>query len=240
MSAGTQPPYGRTGPHPVALSPRAQREAQQGLSLCLTWLDMPLREALRDVDRRLFAAAEASRNHLEQQACFESRLIVEREGPGFRNRFAAHLSDRFRRMGEVPEGKPEGANPEHLTLSLVDPEEQEQADALASMAARGEARSASSLFELGFRLAVLAGTAPLEGEALPAGPRALTAALKAAVAPMPLSNPHRLLLFQAVDAHVLGHGDAFYGALNEHYRTRGILPGFRVYPNVRIATSPAT
>jgi len=161
MSAGTQPPYGRTGPHPVALSPRAQREAQQGLSLCLTWLDMPLREALRDVDRRLFAAAEASRNHLEQQACFESRLIVEREGPAFRNRFAAHLSDRFRRLGNVPEEKPGGANPEHLTLSLVDPEEQEQADALASMAARAEARSASSLFELGFRLAVLAGTAPL-------------------------------------------------------------------------------
>lgn len=239
MSAGTQPPYGRTGPHPVALSPRAQREAQQGLSLCLTWLDMPLREALRDVDRRLFAAAEASRNHLEQQACFESRLIVEREGPAFRNRFAAHLSDRFRRLGDVQEAKPGSANTEHLTLSLVDPEEQEQADALASMAARAEARSASSLFELGFRLAVLAGTAPLEGEALPAGPRALAAALEAAVAPMPLSNPHRLLLFQAVDTHVLGHGDAFYGALNEHYRTRGILPGFRVYPNVRIASSPA-
>jgi hypothetical protein len=239
MSAGTQPPYGRTGPHPVALSPRAQREAQQGLSLCLTWLDMPLREALRDFDRRLFSAAEASRNHLEQQACFESRLIVEREGPAFRNRFAAHLSDRFRRLGEVPEGKAGTAGTEHLTLSLVDPEEQEQADALASMAARGEARSASSLFELGFRLAVLAGTAPLEGEALPAGPRALAAALETAVAPMPLSNPHRLLLFQAVDAHVLGHGDAFYGALNEHYRTRGILPGFRVYPNVRIAASPA-
>ncbi|NID17521.1 DUF1631 family protein [Luteibacter yeojuensis] len=238
MSAGTQPPYGRTGPHPVALSPRAEREAQQGLSLCLTWLDMPLRDALRDFDRRLFAAAEASRNHLEQQACFESRGIVERDGPGFRNRFAAHLSRRFRQLGETTGGK-SAPGTEHLTLSLVDPEEQEQADALASMAARCEARSASSLFELGYRLAVLAGTAPLEGEALPAGPRALTAALEEAVAPMPLSVAHRLLLFQAVDAHVLGHGEAFYGALNEHYRTRGILPGFRVYPNVRVAATPA-
>jgi len=238
MSAGTQPPYGRTGPHPVALSPRAEREAQQGLSLCLTWLDMPLREALRDFDHRLFSAAESSRNHLEQQACFESRTIVERDGPGFRNRFAAHLSERFRRLGEIGETKPV-ASAEHLTLSLVDPEEQEQTDALASMAARGEARSASSLFELGYRLAVLAGTPPLEGEALPAGPRALTAALQAAVLPMPLSIAHRLVLFQSIDAHVLVHGEAFYGALNEHYRTRGILPGFRVYPNVRIATPPA-
>ncbi|MDQ0009733.1 hypothetical protein J2T07_001910 [Luteibacter jiangsuensis] len=238
MTAGTQPPYGRTGPHPVALSPRAEREAQQGLSLCLTWLDMPLRDSLRDFDQRLFAAAESSRNHLEQQACFESRNIVERDGPGFRNRFAAHLSERFRRLGEMSEQKASTAV-EHLTLSLVDPEEQEQADALASMAARGEARSASSLFELGYRLAVLAGTPPLEGEALPAGPRALIAALKDAVTPMPLSTAHRLLLFHAVDARVLGHGEAFYGALNEHFRTRGILPGFRVYPNVRIAAAAA-
>jgi hypothetical protein len=229
------------GQGPVALSPRAEREAQQGLSLCLTWLDMPLRESLRDFDHRLFSAAESSRNHLEQQACFESRNIVDREGPAFRNRFAAHLSERFRRLGENPDSK--SGTQEHPTLSLglslVDPEEQEQTDALASMAARGEARSASSLFELGYRMAVLAGTAPLEGEALPPGPRALAAALEAAVSPMMLSSAHRLLLFHAVDTHVLGHSEAFYGALNEHYRTRGILPGFRVYPNVRVA-SPTT
>jgi len=229
------------GQGPVALSPRAEREAQQGLSLCLTWLDMPLRESLRDFSQRLFATAESTRNHLEQQECFDCRLIVDREGPAFRNRFAAHLSERFRRLGENPDSK--AATGDHLTLgmnlSLVDPEEQEQADALASMAARGEARSASSLFELGYRMAVLAGTPPLEGEALPAGPRALTGALEAAVAPLPLSSAHRLLLFQSVDTHVLGHSEAFYGALNEHYRTRGILPGFRVYPNVRVSTPPA-
>ncbi|MGY3232689.1 hypothetical protein ACVWWJ_004173 [Luteibacter sp. HA06] len=236
-----QPPHGRMGQGPVALSPRAEREAQQGLSLCLTWLDMPLRESLRDFSQRLFATAESTRNHLEQQECFDSRNIIEREGPDFRNRFAAHLSERFRHLGEDVDSK--SATGEHLglgmNLTLVDPEEQEQTDALSSMAARGEARSASSLFELGYRMAVLAGTSPLEGDALPAGPRALTAALKAAIAPLPLASAHRLLLFHAVDTHVLGHSEAFYGALNEHYRTRGILPGFRVYPNVRVSTSPA-
>jgi Protein of unknown function (DUF1631) len=241
MSTGMQPPHGRMGQAPIALSPRAEREAQQGLSLCLTWLDMPLRESLRDFNQRLFATAENTRNHLEQQECFESRNIIEREGPAFRNRFAAHLSERFRHLGENVDGK--SATGEHLglgmNLSLVDPEEQEQTDALSSMAARGEARSASSLFELGYRMAVLAGTPPLEGEALPAGPRALTAALEAAVAPLPLTSAHRLLLFHAVDTHVLGHSEAFYGALNEHYRTRGILPGFRVYPNVRVSAPPA-
>jgi hypothetical protein len=229
------------GQGPVALSPRAEREAQQGLSLCLTWLDMPLRESLRDFSQRLFATAESTRNHLEQQECFDSRNIIEREGPDFRNRFAAHLSERFRHLGEDADSK--SATSEHLglgmNLTLVDPEEQEQTDALSSMAARGEARSASSLFELGYRMAVLAGTPPLEGDALPAGPRALTAALKAAIAPLPLASAHRLLLFHAVDTHVLGHSEAFYGALNEHYRTRGILPGFRVYPNVRVSSPPS-
>jgi hypothetical protein len=229
------------GQGPVALSPRAEREAQQGLSLCLTWLDMPLRESLRDFSQRLFATAESTRNHLEQQECFDSRNIIEREGPDFRNRFAAHLSERFRHLGEDADSK--STTGEHLglgmNLTLVDPEEQEQTDALSSMAARGEARSASSLFELGYRMAVLAGTPPLEGDALPAGPRALTAALKAAIAPLPLASAHRLLLFHAVDTHVLGHSEAFYGALNEHYRTRGILPGFRVYPNVRVSSPPS-
>ncbi|HEY4091128.1 MAG TPA: DUF1631 family protein [Luteibacter sp.] len=237
MNPGT-PPFGRTGPHPVALSPRAEREAQQGLSLCLTWLDMPLREALRDFDQRMFAAAESSRNHLEQQDCFDSRSIVQREGPAFRTRFASHLSERFRRLGELADSRPSTNEYGGLNLSLVDPEEQEQTDALASMAARAEARSASSLFELGYRLAVLAGTPPLDGEALPAGPRALTAALQAAMENMLLVPVHRLILFQAVDTRVLGHSEAFYGALNEHYRTRGILPGFRVYPNVRVTSTP--
>ncbi|UPG89643.1 DUF1631 domain-containing protein [Luteibacter aegosomaticola] len=237
MNPGT-PPLGRTGPHPVALSPRAEREAQQGLSLCLTWLDMPLREALRDFDQRMFAVAESSRNHLEQQDCFESRGIVQREGPAFRDRFAKHLSERFRHLGELDEHRASASEYGGLNLSLVDPEEQEQSDALSSMAARAEARSASSLFELGYRLAVLAGTPPLEGEALPAGPRALTAALQAAMGNMPLVPAHRLILFQAVDSRVLGHSEAFYGALNEHYRTRGILPGFRVYPNVRVSSAP--
>jgi hypothetical protein len=239
MNAGTPPPHGRTGPYPVALSPRAECEAQQGLSLCLTWLDAPLRESLRDFDRRLFAVAESSRNHLEQQACFESRSILEREGAAFRNRFAAHLADGFRRLGEVTATAPTRADSLTATLSLVDPDDQEIDGALASMASRGEARSASSLFELGYRLAVLAGTPPLEGEALPASPRALAAALNAAVRPLPLTTAHRLILFQSVDARVLAQSESFYGALNEHYRTRGILPGFRVYPHVRVATPPA-
>lgn len=210
---------------------------QQGLSLCLTWLDGPLREALRDADRRLFAIAESSRNHLEQQACFESRTILEHEGPAFRNRFAAAVTERFRRLGQVSDE--DAHHDDHPALSLLDPDEQEQASTLASMAARAESRSSGSLFELGYRMAVIAGTPPLEGLALPVGPRALVAALDAGARALPLSQAHKLILYRAIDVQVLAHGESFYDALNGHYLAHGILPGFRVYPAVRTPTAPA-
>ncbi|UPG86266.1 DUF1631 domain-containing protein [Luteibacter aegosomatis] len=233
MNPGTPPSQGRMGTHPVPLSPRAEREAQQGLSLCLTWLDAPLRHALRDLDGRLFAAAESSRNPLEQQACFDGRAIAEREGAGFRHRFAAFLTQRFRHFGESLPREPSDGG--HAALSLVDPGEQERTDALASMAARAESRSAANLFELGYRMAVLAGSAPLEADVLPVGPRVLAAALEDAARPISLEPAHVLLLFKAVDAHVFAPVDTFYTALNDHYRTHGILPGFRVFPNVRLS-----
>ncbi|MDF4003807.1 DUF1631 family protein [Luteibacter sp. PPL552] len=222
----------RAGENPVPLSPRAEREAQQGLSLCLNWLDTPLRAALADLDARLFAVAEGTRNHLEQQACFDSRAIVEREGPAFRQRFAAFLTERFRRLGDdLPRGAAEALP---SGLSLVDPGEQERSDALASLAARAESRSATNLFELGYRMAVLAGSAPLEGGTLPVGPRALAAALDAASRPMPLDTAHAGLLFKAMETHVFAPMDGFYAALNAHLLARGILPGLRAFPNARV------
>lgn len=237
MSPGTSPPDERTVSPTVPASPRVEREVQQGLSLCLAWLDAPLREALRDTDRRLFAIADASRNHLDQQHCFESRAILEREGPAFRNRFAAGVAERFRRLGAHSGVHP--SHDDHPSLSLLDASEQEQAATLFSMASRAESRSAGSLFELGYRMAVLAGAAPLEGTALPFGPRALVAALEDAAKALTLPAAHRIILYQAIDAQVLAHSETFYEALNGHYLSHGILPGFRIYPTVRVVQLPA-
>ncbi|TCV92110.1 uncharacterized protein DUF1631 [Luteibacter rhizovicinus] len=238
MSAEPQAPSYRQRATRVALSARAEHEVGEGLSLCLHWLQMPLRESLRDFDQRLFSRAESIRDHLDQQACFDSRAAIQREASGFQERFAAHVMQCFRSLGDTPEEHT--APTEHLALSLVDPVEQEQGDALASIAARGEARNASTLFELGYRMAVLAGTPPLEGDALPVGPRALAAALRVAAAPIELSAAHRILLFQAVDSRLITAADSLYGALNEHYKTRGILAGFRIFPHARVASTSRT
>ncbi|MBB3227812.1 hypothetical protein FHW69_002444 [Luteibacter sp. Sphag1AF] len=232
MSAEPQVPSPKPRATRVALSARAVREAGDGLEMCITWMRVPLRDALREFDQRLFAQAEHTPNHLEQQACFESRAAIQREGEAFQERFMAHIVQRFRHLGDIAEERP--TTLDHLTLTLVDPVEQEQDDALANMSARAEARNASTLFELGYRMAVLTGTPPLEGTSLPVGPRVLTAALRAAATPIVLSPAHRILLFQAVEQRLIGPADALYGAMNEHYKTRGILPGFRVFPHARV------
>ncbi len=221
----------------AALSPRARREVEHGLSMCLAWVEAPLRASLAEFDHRLFAQADRARNHLDQQTCFESRNVVQREADGFRQRFVDHLSERFEHLGRTPAAGHHAH--EHLPLALVDPAEQEQSDALASMASRGEARNATALFELGYRMALFAAAPPLEGEALPPGPRVLTNALRAATAPLDLPKEHRLLLFQAFDSKLISASEALYRVLNDSYRTRGILPALRAYPQAKV-TSPVT
>jgi hypothetical protein len=222
----------------AALSPRARREAEHGLSMCLAWVEAPLRASLAEFDHRLFAQADRARNHLDQQTCFESRNVLQREADGFRQRFVDHLSERFEHLGRAPAS--EHPAHEHLPLALVDPAEQEQSDALASMAARGEARNATALFELGYRMALFAAAPPLEGEALPPGPRVLANALRAATAPLDLPKEHRLLLFQAFDTKLMSASEALYRVLNDSYRTRGILVSLRAYPQAKMTAPVAT
>jgi hypothetical protein len=216
------------------LSPRARQHAAHSLATCLAWVETPLIASLHEFDQRMFAMADRARNHLEQQTCFESRHALERGAEGFRVRFTAGLRDRFVRLGEPATAK--STTSERLELSLVDTQEQEENDALAVLATRGETRHASQLFELGYRMAVLAASAPLEGEAQPAGPRALAAVLRQAAAPLPLSTEHRLLFFQSFDTRMMGSLDTLYSALNDHLRENGILPRLRVSPYTRAAT----
>jgi hypothetical protein len=222
------------------LAARARQHAGHSLATCLAWLETPLLNALQEFDQRLFTMADRARNHLEQQACFESRNTLERGGEAFRARFAAGLRDRFVRLGEL--GRRDGGQPERIELSLVDTVEQEESDALAVLASRAEARHASHLFELGYRLAVLAASPPLEGEAQPAGPRALVAVLRDAAAPLHFSPAHRLLFFQAFENAMMASLDTLYGALNDHLRENGILPHLRVnaYARPAVAAPRAT
>lgn len=217
------------------LSPRARQHVAHSLATCMAWLEAPLQASLSEFDQRLFQMADRARNHVEQQACFESRHTLERGTAAFRERFANGLRERFIRLGDAGEQK--RLQPERLELSLVDTTEQEENDALSVLSSRAEARHAGVLHELGFRLAVLAASAPPDGDGQPAGPRSLASVLREAAAPMPLSLAHRLLMFQCFDARLMASLESLYASLNDHLRDNGILPQLRVVSYARTTAS---
>lgn len=209
---------------------RARRLIGEVHALSLQHLDQALRQCLNGLEQQLYAHADRARNHLDQQLFFESRLRLQQERPRLQKRFLTLMGDGFRHLGEGG-GDTDATQAAGLqTLSLLDRNEHEQSAALGKLVARGEARNGPLLFELGYRLAVLVAAPPLEGEALPLGPHALTHAFHDATAVIELPIEHRLLMLQSFDQTVIQGLNALYEAANELLRGAGILQQLRAFP----------
>ncbi len=202
------------------------------------WLQAPLRHTLAEFDQQLFARAERARNHLEQQLYFESRQALQQGSRDFEAAFHAALVEGFQQLGQ-----PLDADAGHdvpTVLALIDPEEQEQGAVLSKLAARGESRNSSVLFELSYRFAALLGTAPLEGRALPLGPQALAHALRQASSGLPgLQTSQRIELLRSFDAGLMSKLEPLYQTINERLIAGGILPQLRAFPHARQERAPS-
>ena len=217
---------------------RARHLIDAVCTLCDQWIEPTLRLCLDRFDKRLYEQAESSRNHLEQQRCFDSRNLVQQERTAFAHSFSSHLRDSFERMGRV-EGD-DAHEPLGLqSLTLLDRTEHELTAALDKLAARNEAHNGPLLSELSYRLAVLVGAAPLEGKDLPPGPQNLAQILRAASDPMNLPIEHRLILLQVFESSVGGALVSLYEGINAKLVTDGILPQLRAFPASRPTHSPA-
>jgi hypothetical protein len=220
------------------LPSRARRLIGDICALCDQWLDPTLRHCLDRFDKRLYEQAESSRNHLEQQRCFDSRNLIQQQNAGFIQSFASRLREAFEQMG--------ASDDEHAShqltlqsLSLLDRNEHELTSALEKHAARIEAHNGPVLSELSYRLAVLVGAPPLEGKHLPPGPLSLAHILRDASEAMSLPLEHRLVLLQVFETSV---GDAIvrlYDGINEKLIADGILPQLRAFPAARPVHGPA-
>lgn len=209
--------------------PRARRLIEETHALCASWLEAPLRLCLGDIEQRLYAQAERSRNHLEQQQCLFSRQMVQQQRAAIERRFLDGVRQHFSKLGH-PVASPEEPDLARRPLELLDQTEHEQTVALNKLVARGEARHGTPLFELGYRFAVLVGQPPLEGELLPLGPQALANAFRDAGTPLELPVEHRLLMLQSFDTAVVHSLASLYDTVNEHLRADGILPQLRAFP----------
>lgn len=209
---------------------RAQRLIETSHTLCVEGLREPLRRCIGEFEQQLFKLAEGAHRHQEQQDFYASRQRILQHRALLEERFIARVGIAFDRIdsGATPR-TPSEAKP-WQSLQLLDPAEQELTMTVAQLAARGEMRHSSVLYELGYRLAVLIGAPPLEGEALPPGPHALAKAFHEACVELELPLPHHLLLLQSFDQWLLQSLTPVYDAINAQLHADGILPQLRSIP----------
>jgi len=217
---------------------RARKLIETACILCDHWAEPTLRLCLDRFDKRLYEHAERSRNHFEEQRCFDSRHLVKQGRTAFVQSFCAKLRESFECMGEDEDERTAHSLSLH-SLTLLDRTEHELTAALDTLASRGEAQNGPILSELSYRLAVLVASPPLEGKELPIGPQNLARILRIASEPLNLPIEHRLLLLQEFDNTVSRTLVSLYEGINAKLLADGILPKLRSFTVTRPAHGPS-
>ena len=230
----------RPGPDDRATLPslpmRVQRLVADLRDLCSKRLDPVLLDALDALDQALYQQAERSRSHLDQQRCFDSRAMVRLQRASFLRKVSEHVGESFARLGDASEAAdPLAPAP---SLSLLGRDEHELNAALEQLTSRGEAHTGPVLAELSYRMAVLVGAPPLEGEALPASPQNLATAVRRALPMLEMPPEHQLLLVQALERKLALLLPSLYEAINAYLLAGGILPHLRAFAGARPAHAP--
>ena len=206
---------------------RAQDLLNTTLKLCIDHLHEPLRACLGQFEQQLFALADHAHDLGAQQRFFTFRERVLHDHAGLERRLLNQLARQFEQIDEADTtGADHSGNTWHA-LELMDPVEQELATTLEQLGARGEGRHANVLHEVGYRIAVLVGAPPLEGEALPFGPHALVQAFHAASLPLELPLELQVQLLRGFDRSVIHALMPLYEMVNAQLRNDGILPQLR-------------
>lgn len=209
---------------------RAQRLIETSYTLSVEGLHEPLKHCLGEFERKLFALAERAPRADEQQDLFASRQRMLQESDAVHQRFLEHLGKALNELEGTDAPAASVDSKPWKSLELVDPAVQELAMALEQIGARGEVRHSSQLHELGYRLAVLVGSPPLEGKSLPLGPQALASAFNQASHDLALPLKHQLLLLQQFDQWVITSLASLYNTINAQLQADGILPQLRSVP----------
>lgn len=225
-----RPPTGADLPTLAARWPaRAQALLETSFTLTVDQLRAPLRTCLTQFAAQLFSSADRTHRSGDQQQLFAFRERILGGQPALESRLLRALAHGFDRLGDLPDqAAAEGLS--FHQLELLDPTEQELTTTLEQLGTRGDARHNNVLYELGHRLAVLIGTPPLEGDALPLGPRALVQNFHQASLPLDLPLPLQVQLLRDFDRSTTHPLDGLYAAINDRLARAGILPQLRAMP----------
>jgi hypothetical protein len=209
---------------------RAQRLIEASFTLCVEGLQGPIRHCMGEFENQLFALAEKAHRSDVQQECLASRQRVLQDRSSFQQRLLAWLVCAINEVDSTSDKTAPAEIAPWQAMELLDPAVQEISMALDQLGARGEVRHGRALYELGYRMAVLIGSPPLEGPALPLGPHALAQGFHQACAELDLPLKHQLLLLRHFDQWVISALGSLYDTINAQWLAEGILPQLRSVP----------
>ncbi|KGI77819.1 DUF1631 family protein [Oleiagrimonas soli] len=219
---------GRTNTHRTAAagSERSKRLLTELRTQCSAWLNEPLERGLTHFGHQLQELANGSRSHLDQQSYLDTMSRLREHRQAFDQQFTASIDKAFDQLG-AQAGKVSASAPR--TLSLLDTMTHDLDAALDQLVARSKVRGGQELIELGYRIAVLLGTAPVESSELPVGPQAMARAFRDASNALKMPTAHELLLLQSLESSLIDELASLHALVNTHLREAGILPGLRPF-----------
>ena len=156
------------------LAPRVRQLLEGILGICSSGMERTLVATLDDLEAQLFRLAEQSRNNDQQYRNFETLREIKRGRADVAPRYMMAVEDCLARFDQprskdTHEAKPRPGGPMKQELSLVDSRDLEESLALQEFAAKTDIRQAQTLYALGHRFAVLAGSPIFDAETLPIG-----------------------------------------------------------------------
>ncbi|HET7842622.1 MAG TPA: DUF1631 family protein, partial [Xanthomonadales bacterium] len=193
-------------------------------------LEQGITATLNDLEQQLFKLAEQAKSNDQQARCFESLREIRRGRSDVTPRFLIRLEAALAAIDKDLQAPTFArmTRGQREEFSLVEEAEFEQSLALQEVASKAEIRNSQTLFALGQRFGVLAGSAAIEADELPVGPHRLCECLRAAAACLDVQLEHRVLLYRVFDRTCMAQLGALYDKLNETCIEHRVLPNLQL------------
>lgn len=211
---------------------------------CRTYFEPAVQRALDDTEQALFNLAERAGDSGQQQRCIEGVREIKHGRADVVPRFLQQLEARLAHLrGATPattaaaDGMPAPLAP--VALELVDSAVLDEDLALREVASKSEVRNSQSLYALGHRLGVVAGTPAWTNDTLPIGPARIVDAFRQALVGLDLDVAQRVLAYRQFDRAAMLRIGTCYDAINAGLATARVLPNLKTPHGYRRASAPA-
>ena len=217
----------------LGLPPRVRSLLEGVFHTAAPTIEAALGRALDELDRDLLAHTERGSSTQEQNQCSASLREFRQRRGDFLSACRSALQRSLLALVDAQVTDEPLELPNGSGTSAAEAVARDEALNLSQIASRAEIRAAAGLQALAYRFGVIAGTAPVEVDALPLGPHRLCVAIRVAARRFEVFAVHRLALYRRIDKCLFAEPMVLYDAVN------GYLAEHRVYTHLQLAPRPA-